>query len=120
MLEFIEEALDEVPLTIEGEVAKRWRLTVGFGRDHRDYFSLSEIVAERISVVCLVSNQSLRIDLFEQRLRASQIVGLTRCEHYIDGIAERIDEDVNFGGQSAAGSTDRLLAVFFRAPALCW
>jgi hypothetical protein len=47
-------------------------------------------------------------------------VGLTRCEHYIDGIAERIDEDVNFGGQSAAGSTDRLLAVFFRAPALCW
>jgi hypothetical protein len=62
----------------------------------------------------------LRIGSFEQRLRASQIMGLTRREHHIDGIAERIDEDVNFGAQSAAGSTDRLLAVFFRAPALCW
>ena len=31
-----------------------------------------------------------------------------------------IDKDVNFGGQSAARSADRLLAVFFRAPALCW
>jgi hypothetical protein len=47
-------------------------------------------------------------------------VGLTRRKHHIDGIAERINEDVNFGAQSAAGSTDRLFAVFFRAPALCW
>jgi len=36
----------------------------------------------------------------------------TRREHHLDGIAERIDEDVNLGGQSAAGSADRLLAVF--------
>jgi hypothetical protein len=46
-------------------------------------------------------------------------VGLTRREHQIDGIAEGIDEGVDFGGQSAAGSADRLRAVFFRAPALC-
>jgi len=46
-------------------------------------------------------------------------VNLTRREHYLDGIAERVDEDVNLGGQSAAGSADRLFAVFFRAPALC-
>jgi len=38
---------------------------------------------------------------------------LTPREHQIDGIAERINEDVNFGGQSAAGSADRLLVVFF-------
>jgi hypothetical protein len=47
-------------------------------------------------------------------------MGLPRCQHHIDGIAERIDQDVDFGGQSAARSADRLLAVFFRAPALCW
>jgi len=46
-------------------------------------------------------------------------VNLTWREHHIDRIAERIDEDVNLGGQSAAGSADRLFAVFFRAPALC-
>jgi hypothetical protein len=47
-------------------------------------------------------------------------MSLPRREHQIDGIAESIDKDVNFGGQSAAGSADCLLAVFFRAPALCW
>jgi hypothetical protein len=46
-------------------------------------------------------------------------VGLTRREHQVDGIAKGIDKGMDFGGQSAAGSTDRLRAVFFRAPALC-
>jgi hypothetical protein len=41
-------------------------------------------------------------------------------EHELDGVAESVDERVNFGAQSAAGSTDRLRAVFFLAPALCW
>jgi hypothetical protein len=40
-------------------------------------------------------------------------------EHQLDGIAQGVDERVNFGGQSAARSTDGLRAVFFRAPALC-
>ena len=119
VLQFVEESLDEVALAVEGKVAGRRRLTIGLGRDHRSDFSLSESVAERIGIVCLVTDESFRIDPFEQRLRASQIMGLTRREHHLDGIAERIDEDVNLGGQSAAGSADRLFAVFFRAPALC-
>src|SRR5215468_563881 len=109
----VEGSLDEIALAVEGEVTRRRRLTVGFGRDHRDDFSLGESVAERIGIVCLVTDQRFWIDPFEQRLRASQIVNLTRREHYLDGIAERIDEDVNLGGQSAAGSADRLFAVFF-------
>ena len=120
VLEFIEEALDEIALAVEGKVAGRRRLTIGFGRDHRSDFSLSERAAERIGIVCLVSDESFRIDPFEQRLRASQIMGLTRREHHIDRIAERIDEGMNFGGQSAARPADRLFAVFFSAPALCW
>ena len=55
-----------------------------------------------------------------QRFGTSQIVILARAEHYFDGIAEGVDERVNLGGQSAAGSTDGLRAVFFWAPALCW
>jgi hypothetical protein len=31
-----------------------------------------------------------------------------------------VDERMNLGRQSAARSTDRLRAVFFRAPELCW
>jgi hypothetical protein len=119
VLYFIEESLDEIAFAVESKVTRRRRLTVGFGRDHRVDVSLGKSVAERIGVVCLVSDERSWIDPFEQRLRASQIVNLTRREHHIDGIAERIDEDVNLGGQSAAGSADRLFTVFFRAPALC-
>jgi hypothetical protein len=45
---------------------------------------------------------------------------LARAEHHLDRIAEGVDERVNLGGQSAAGSTDGLRAVFFGGPALCW
>ena len=33
---------------------------------------------------------------------------------------QRIDQGVDFGGQPAARAADRLIAFFFRAPALCW
>jgi hypothetical protein len=45
---------------------------------------------------------------------------LARAEHHLDRIAEGIDERVNLGRQSAAGSADGLRTVFFWAPALCW
>jgi|SRR6516164_11584819 hypothetical protein len=84
-------------LAVEGEVTRRRRLTVGFGRDHRRDFLLGEGVAERIGVVCLVSDQRFWIDPFEQRLRTSQIVNLTRREHHFDGIAERIASSLTSG-----------------------
>jgi hypothetical protein len=46
-------------------------------------------------------------------------VRLPGREHQLDGIAQGIDKRVDFGGQSAARSADRLRAVFFRAPLLC-
>ena len=61
----------------------------------------------------------MRIDIVEQHLRTSQIVGLPRREYHLDRIAEGIDERVNLGGQSAAGSADGLRTIFFLAPALC-
>jgi len=119
MLEFIEEALDEVAFAVEREVAIARRLAIGLWRNHRVDPALDERADQRIGVVSLVADQGRRIGRFEQRLRAGQIVGLPRREPHIDGIAQGIDQDVNFGGQPATGSADGLLAVFFRAPALC-
>jgi len=98
VLEFIEEALDEIALTIEDKITSPRRLAIGFRRNHRGDFSLGESIEQRIGVVRLVANQSFWIGLPQERLCASQIVGLPRREHQIDGIAESIDKDVNFGG----------------------
>ena len=53
-------------------------------------------------------------------IRSDQIVGLPAGQVEADWVAERIDQGVDLGAQSTAGSSDRLvLAGFFWAPALC-
>ena len=81
---------------------------------------LGKGLEEGIGVIRHVANQRLRIGVFQQRLCAGEIIGLSRREDKFDGVAESIDEGVNFGAQSAPGATNRLRAVFFLAPALCW
>jgi hypothetical protein len=81
---------------------------------------LPEGVDEVVAVVCGVANQSFWMGVLEQRLGGREIVGLSWCERQFDRIAESIDERVYLGGQPPARSTDRLRAVFFLAPALCW
>ena len=120
VLEFIEEALDEIAFAVEREVAIPRDLAIGLWGDHGGDLPPGESVDQRISIVSLIADQGLWIDVIDQRLRASQIVGLPWREHQLDWVAQGIDERVDFGRQSAAGSADRLSAVFFRAPALCW
>jgi hypothetical protein len=120
VLEFIEEPLDEVTFAIEREVTRSWGLAVGLWRDHWSDCPLGQRADQLIRVVGLVGDQGIRVGGVNERLGASQIVSLPGCKHQVDGIAQSIDERVDFGGQSAAGSADRLRAIFFRAPALCW
>ena len=109
-----------VALAVEGEVARARSFSVGFGWDDWGDRSRVEGVDESVGVERLVGDHSAGIDGFDERFGASQIVILARAEHHLDGIAEGVDEHMNLGGQSAAGSTDRLRTVFFWAPALCW
>ena len=119
MFDFVEEALDEIALAIEREIAIALRLAVGFWRDHRSDGPLIECDDQRIGVIRLIADERTRIGIFEQRLRASQVMGLPWRQHQAAGITQGIDERVDLGGQSSARSADRLRAVFFRAPALC-
>ncbi len=119
MLDFVEEPLDEISLAIEREITIALHLAVGFWRDHWSDCPLIECVDQRIGVVSLVAEERMRIGIFEQRLRASQVMVLPWRQHQVARITQGIDKRVDFGGQSSARSADRLRAVFFRAPALC-
>jgi hypothetical protein len=120
VLESIEEAFDQVTFAVQREIARPRGLAIGLWGDHRGDSALGEAIDEPIGVVGLVANQGIWIGAVDQQFCASQIVGLPWREHQVDGIAQSIDERVDFGGQSAARPPDRLPAVFFRAPALCW
>jgi hypothetical protein len=68
------------------------------------------------SSASLVAKQGTRIDTVDQSLCASQIVGLPRRKHQFDRIAQGIDERMDFGRQSSAGSADRLFATCTKRP----
>jgi hypothetical protein len=76
VLNFVEEALDEVALAVKCEIAIAFGLSVGFGGNYGRDFSLRKAIDERISVVGLVSDQGFRIGIFNRVLGASQIVDL--------------------------------------------
>ena len=57
VLEFIEEALDEVTFAVEREIASPRHLTIGFWRNHGGDPSLSESADQRIGVVSLIAKQ---------------------------------------------------------------
>ena len=120
VLEFVKEALDEITLAIQSKIAGQWRGAAGVGRNHRGDLPLGEGLDEGVGIVCLVGNERPWIGMLEQRLAAGEIVVLSWGENELDGIAESIDKGMNFCAQPAAGSADRLRAVFFLAPALCW
>ncbi len=51
---------------------------------------------------------------------AGQVMRLAAGQEEADRVAERIDQGMDFGAQSAARAPDRLVvAGFFWAPALC-
>lgn len=113
VLEFVEEAFDEIALAVKGKVTRPRRLAVGLWGNHRGDVAVGERVEQRVGVIGLVPDQGDWIGFRQQRLRAGEIVSLPGRQHQLDGIAERIDKGVNLGGQSAARSSDCLLAFFF-------
>ncbi len=119
--EFQEESLNEVTLAIECEVGFAWRDAIGFGRDHWGDSTLLERFDQGIGIIGFVGEKSVRFNLIQQGFSLAEIGLLAWGERNGDGIAERVDDDMNFGRQSAAVSADGLTGpLFFRAPALCW
>jgi hypothetical protein len=53
VLEFVEEALDEITLTIQGKIAGQWGGATGVGRNHRGNLLLGEGLVEEMPVSLL-------------------------------------------------------------------
>jgi hypothetical protein len=74
VLNFIEEALDEVALAVECEIAIALGLSVGFGGNYGRDFSLRKAIDERISVVRLVCDQGFWIGILQLSYGSSEAI----------------------------------------------
>lgn len=118
--EFAEEPLDEISLPIESEICFALDKPVRLGWDNRHDPSIFEGLDQFICIISFVGQERAGLELFQQWRCLAEIGLLTGRQRRGDGIAQSVDNQVNFGCQSPSGSTDGLIrAVFFSAPALC-
>src|SRR6476659_4643025 len=95
---------------------------VGSRRDHRGFAGGGQWRKDAsIGVERLVGDQRIGLHRGQQVVRPLQVVCLAAGQEEVDRVAQRVDQGVDLGAQSAALAPDCVvLTSFFWAPALCW
>jgi hypothetical protein len=121
LLESGEEVLDQVARLEQVAVVVAADFPVGLGRDHHGLTGHEKRINDPLlGIERLIGDQRLGLHRRQQFVGTDEIMFLAAGQGEANRIAERIDQRVDFGAQSAARAADRLvLAGFFWAPALC-
>lgn len=121
MFELIEAPFDQVArlvamtVIVAGVLAVRARRNDGFGLLGLDPFD------QGVRVVAFVrDHRAGPRRLVEQCWGLADVGLLGPGEGKADGVAQRIDDAVDFGSKAAPRTSQSLRAVFFLAPAACW
>ena len=119
--EFGEEVLDQMARRIQVAIEFSGLLSIGFRRNHRFLPRRGERLDDAlVDIEGLVGDQHIGRHVGQEFIRADEIVSLATRQMKANRIAERIHQGVDFGAQSSARPSDRLVrADFFWAPALC-
>ncbi len=103
VFEFVEEALDEVAVSIEKGAERRHRLSVRHRLDVGPGTPCRERGAQRIAVIGRVGEQDLAVaDIIEHVGRALAVMGLAFAELERDRQAVGVDQGMDLGRQPAA------------------
>ena len=116
-----EEVLDQMALAVKRSVIIAQRGPVGPRRDHRRLAGRNQGLKDAlVGVVCLVGDQRIGRHRGQEVVCSHQVVRFAAGQEEAERIAERIDQCMDLGAQSAPRAPDCLvLTGFFLAPALC-
>src|SRR5512139_2815199 len=122
MLEFAEEAFDEVAIAVEERTERRDTLTVRHRFDAGPCAAFGEARAHGVAVVGAIGEQDASLpEAVEHILGAAPVVRLALGQLEPDWQAGRIDQGMDLGGQAAARATHATgSVVFFLALPACW
>ena len=118
MLDFVDEALDEMTLLVAMLVMGD-RLRSGCERGDHRLGAEGEKSSELVGVVSLVGDDMGGDKSVDQGFGLRAVVDLAGRRDQAQGIAQSIDGDVDFGGQTAARAPDRLILNPPFPPAAC-
>lgn len=120
MLEFVEEALDEIALTVDAAVDRAMdkplagRGDVGLGASGPDQ------VEQAVGVIAAIGHDVAASQAGQQIGRRLQVVGLAGGQYQADRQAVLVDDGVDLGAQSSTRAADGVIRTPFFPPAACW
>ena len=121
MFEFVEEALDQVALFIEGGIEASPGRCGSAPRYDGDGAGCGDSLDRALPVIALVGKDEAGLDAGEQRLDLGDVVALAAGEEDPDRQAKRVGGDMDLGAQAALRPAERVsFSPLFDAPALCW
>ena len=121
MFEFVEEALDEVALSIEFAVDRAADPNVALAGDVGDTATCGDQVDDVLGVVPAVSdNGAGERQVGKQRWRRGLVRGLACGDDEADRQPAVVGDDVDLGRQSAPRASDGVIRAPFLPPAACW
>jgi hypothetical protein len=109
--------LEEVAVVGASDAAAR------HGRDYRGFSGGEERLDHpRVGIIGLVGQQGVGLHFGQEGVGALQIMSLAGRQQKPQRVAQRIDEGMDLGAQSAPAEPDGFVVprLFLRAPALCW
>ena len=118
MLEPVEEALDEIALPIQDLAVATRHVSASGGRNAGPDAALAREQAQPVGIIGLVSDEAaVGWQDVNQGGHGREIVRLTWRQGQPDRQPAAIDHGMDLGGQAAARTPDRFLAVFLGAAA---
>jgi len=121
VFEFVEEALDEVALSVDRWIDRALVLSVALGRDMGGGAAGLDDCDDGAGVVTAIGDDvACQAHPVEQHRGGRLVGGLARREHEPDGQATSVDHGMDFGAQSSTRTTDGVIRAPFFPPAACW
>jgi len=120
MLEFVEEAFDQVTLSIELMVNGSLVFAVALGGDVRPRAVFGDQLEDGLGVISLVADGIVSGTQALEQCRDGRLVGrLPRRQQKSDRQATGIDDGMDLGAQSSTRTADGVIRAPFFPPAAC-
>ena len=114
LLELAEEILDQVTLFVEFAIELARRRAVWSRRDYRKFAGRGQRVEDpAIGIEGAICDQQVGGHMRQQRIGPGQVVRLSRRQQQAQRIAERVDQRMDLGAQTAAAAAKCLVLNFF-------
>jgi hypothetical protein len=114
LFELVEEALDLIALAVEGLSPTKALFSSNHVGNVGDGASYPQAGPKSVGVIGFVGdNDGAAIDIGKKRFRASQVMGLARCNQELDWPALAVDPRVGFRREPTAASPHTAISTLF-------